>query len=372
VPASRLTPSPGTGGLYLRATVATVLAFVLAAPLPGTSPPVLAALTALLVVQVTVEATARSGLQRVASVTVGVLLAEALSLLVGLTWWSLALVVLGSLLVAQALRLGSNLVEVPISAMLVLSLHGQSAAAALRVDETLVGALVGMATGVLLLPPVQVVPAVRALREVVDQVGELLLLMGFGLAAAHDDQQPREWLVTARRLSVPLDAAAALVDQAEESARWNPRARGAGPVLDELRASGSTVENAVLTVRGICRQLVDRPPGPDGGGLEPAAREALSDLLLELAETASAFGTLLEGLGQPPLPGDDLVGSIEEHLEARRRVGAAHARLTDALLLAPRLRPELWQADGSLLGLLARLSADLDAPGLPQPLLALR
>ena len=63
-----------------------------------------------------------SGVQRVVSVVVGVLLAVGFSSLVGISWWSLGLLIAVSILVGQLLRLGPHLVEVPISAMLVLSL----------------------------------------------------------------------------------------------------------------------------------------------------------------------------------------------------------------------------------------------------------
>ena len=59
----------------------------------------------------------------------GVLLAVGVAELVGLTWWSLGAVVGVSLVVGRFLRLGSNLLEVPISAMIVLAVGGNSALA---------------------------------------------------------------------------------------------------------------------------------------------------------------------------------------------------------------------------------------------------
>jgi uncharacterized membrane protein YgaE (UPF0421/DUF939 family) len=104
-----------------RMTGATVAAF-LVAELVGlrTPPPLIAALTALLVVQTTLAGTLASGIERVLSVVAGVALAVLFVSLVGLTWWSLGALVAASIIVGQVLRLGPNLVEVPISAMLVL------------------------------------------------------------------------------------------------------------------------------------------------------------------------------------------------------------------------------------------------------------
>jgi len=99
-----------------KTTIAAVLSFVMAQRL-GTSPqPVLAPLTALLVVQLTMCETLTSGLQRVASVVAGVLTAVGVATYVGLTWWSLGAVVAASLVIGRLLRLGPQLLEVPISA----------------------------------------------------------------------------------------------------------------------------------------------------------------------------------------------------------------------------------------------------------------
>ena len=83
-------------------------------------PPLVAALTALLVVQATASSTLFSGVERVLSVVAGVALAMGFVSVVGLTWWSLGILVAASIVVGQLLRLGPNLIEVPISAMLVL------------------------------------------------------------------------------------------------------------------------------------------------------------------------------------------------------------------------------------------------------------
>ena len=55
--------------------------------------------------------------------------------IVGLTWWSLGVLVAVSILVGQLLRLGPHLLEVPISAMLVLAVGGAEAAATDRISR---------------------------------------------------------------------------------------------------------------------------------------------------------------------------------------------------------------------------------------------
>src|SRR4029453_12142599 len=128
-----------------KATLAAVLSYAAADMLNTTEAPILAPLTALLVVQLTVYETVAQGIQRIFSVLSGVLVAVGIATFVGLSWWSLGAVVAVSLAVGLLLRLGPHTVEVPISAMLVLAVGGAGAegAAAGRVYETLIGAAMG-------------------------------------------------------------------------------------------------------------------------------------------------------------------------------------------------------------------------------------
>src|SRR5690606_21813592 len=125
----------------LRSTAAATVAYVIAVRLSPEAAPLTAPLTALLVVQVTLFSTLTTGVRRVNAVVAGVVVAILFSLLVGLTWWSLGLLILASLLVGHLVRVNEFVPEVAISAMLVLGVthHGDTAWA--RIVETLIGAV---------------------------------------------------------------------------------------------------------------------------------------------------------------------------------------------------------------------------------------
>jgi uncharacterized membrane protein YgaE (UPF0421/DUF939 family) len=128
-----------TPGLRTAKTVlAAVAAFAIASWLDTSASPVLAPLTALLVVQLTMYETVAHGWERIVSVAAGVAVAATFASVVGLTWWSLGAVVAVSLVAGRLLRLGPHLPEVPITAMLVLAVGTESAAAAPLV-ATLIG-----------------------------------------------------------------------------------------------------------------------------------------------------------------------------------------------------------------------------------------
>src|SRR4029453_15508118 len=85
-----------------KTTLAAGLCYLLAAWLLGDPvPPLVAPLPALLVAPPTLFETVKSGVERVGSVVAGVLVAVAVSNFVGLTWWSLGIVIFASLVIGR-------------------------------------------------------------------------------------------------------------------------------------------------------------------------------------------------------------------------------------------------------------------------------
>ena len=109
-----------TAAYIARLTVTAVFAYLLAQQLPGGSArDVVAPLTALLVAQATLFQTVGSAVRRVAAVTAGVLAAVVVSTYVPFSWWVLGLLTAVTLTLGIVLRLRGEIVEVPISAMVI-------------------------------------------------------------------------------------------------------------------------------------------------------------------------------------------------------------------------------------------------------------
>ncbi|MCW2941883.1 MAG: rane protein-like protein [Actinomycetia bacterium] len=279
----------------LRLVITAVLAYVIALRLQGNPAPLLAPLTALLVVQVSLYQTIRSAVQRVISVVAGVTVAVVLAASLGFTWWSLAVTIAGALVVGYALRLGDHILEVPISAMLVLQL-GTDAAATDRILETLIGAGVGLLAG-LVASPVRVQPAEEAISELGRSVAELLGDMADGLAIEPDDRVVQDWLERSRKLVQKIQRVDEELATAEDSVRLNPRARGVLSPGLILRGRLETLELATVTIRGLARSMADRTGlvAADRAGLgadmwEGDVRDRLAAVLRELAAAALALG----------------------------------------------------------------------------------
>src|SRR4249920_2360292 len=191
----------GRTALYraLRITGATVAAFVVAEVVGlNDPPPLVAALTALLVVQATLASTLVNGVQRVVSVVLGVVVAVGFVSVVGLNWWSLGITVAAAIIGGQILRLGPHLLEVPISAMLVLGVgyaSGAESAGLSRIIETLVGAAVGVLVNVAFPPAVQTRYAGRAVAKFAGEIGDLLIEAAAALTTGPvDPYEATRWL----------------------------------------------------------------------------------------------------------------------------------------------------------------------------------
>ncbi|MGY1726840.1 aromatic acid exporter family protein [Geodermatophilus sp. SYSU D01062] len=343
-----------TPGLRTGKTVlAAVLAFQIATWLDTSSSPVLAPLTALLVVQLTMYETLATGWERIASVTAGVLIAALFASVVGLSWWSLGLVVGLSLVVGRLLRLGPHLAEVPISAMLVLAVGGAESAALDRVNETLIGAAVGVLVNLAVAPPLYVQPAGEAIAELAERMAGFCEDLAAALRGPWSRRLTDELLARARAVSTEVARADRRLARTEESARLNPRGRAAREAQPRLRNTLTALERVHVTLRNVARVLLDRtyflPEDDADRAWSRPAREALADLLGAVATTLRDVAAVAVGTG--PAAGID-PACLETLLALR-------ARLAEALLVDPRADPAAWSQHGALLDALDLLRVEL-------------
>ncbi|MGY1717153.1 FUSC family protein [Geodermatophilus nigrescens] len=353
---SRLLRRGRTPGLRTAKTVlAAVVAFQVATWLDTTSSPILAPLTALLVVQLTLYETLTTGWERVASVTSGVLIAVLFASVVGLTWWSLGLVVGLSLVVGRLLRLGPHLAEVPISAMLVLAVGGAETAALGRITETLVGAGVGVLVNLLVAPPLYVQPAGEAIAELAGRMAALSEDLAAALGGPWSRRLADDLLDRARGVGTEVARADRHLARTEESARLNPRGRSAREARPRLRNTLTALERVHVTLRTLTRVLLDRtyfvPEDEADRAWTPAARAALADVLRTVARTLREAGAVADGSAVPT--GVD-AGRLSAMLDLR-------ARLADALLVDPAHDAAAWAQHGTLLDAVDLLRVELAA-----------
>jgi uncharacterized membrane protein YgaE (UPF0421/DUF939 family) len=243
-----------------KSAVATIAAWLLAGWLVPGPPPVFAAIAALLVVQPSVNQSLAKGVERTVGVIVGVLVASMLGLLLGDGTWAVLGAIVAALALSWLLRMTpgtSN--QVAISAMLVLALGTATPGYAVeRVIETLIGALVGFAVNVAIVPPLAVTPVDRAIRRVGAELAATMQRLVDAVDSPRSPAELAELLERARALRpVVADAESALRD-GEESLTLNPRARRNRARLGELRETLDHFTPVSTQLIGMTRTFVDR------------------------------------------------------------------------------------------------------------------
>jgi uncharacterized membrane protein YccC len=344
-----------------RLTVAAVVAFLVAEALSPGVVDLTAPLTALLVVQASTVGTLQMGLVRVGAVLTGVLVAVGLASVIGLSWWSLAVVIAASLVLAKVLRLGEQSLEAPISAMLILGVSSPQLAAEVRLVNTLIGTVVGI--GFSLLVPVAI-PNARA-RDAVRGVArsQAGLLDEVALTIASRTPHPDEvtaWLTWADHIDADAETAAASVEAIVKSRKLNPLALASATVHPGLNDALGRLESSLASVRAVLSVVAMQASAQEATDSPAAAelRRAFGVLLADLASGLRSFADVIDAeFGS---------GSVERVEEATDRtveiVREARAVVTELMLIDvdPRVQTDLWMLQGSVLAAVEHILGQLD------------
>ncbi len=341
-----------------RSTIAAVISYVVALALSSEPAPLTAPLTALLVVQVTLYTTLTTSVRRVNAVVVGVVIAIGFSSLVGLTWWSLGLIILASLVIGRFVKAGEFVPEVAISAMLVLGVTTTRVAATAwdRVLETLIGAVVGLLFNMLFVPPVWVQPASEAIEALARRMRDLLLKLGAEVTGHTTVAEAAERLHEARRLDHDVVEVDAALRQAEDSLRLNPRVKEGLLSRVVLRTGLDTLEISAVVIRTVCRTLTDLAKARTD---EPLFSENIASALRELfghmARAVESFAVLITT--QVSANAEEAESQLVRELAASRESREVVAHL---LLDGVQQHPREWQLHGALLAEVDRILDELD------------
>ncbi|XVX21220.1 FUSC family protein [Actinomycetota bacterium] len=349
-------------GRILRLTTAAVIAYLLTVAFTEGQLDLTGALTALLVVQASSFSTLRMGIVRVGAVVTGVLVAVLLTTFAGLTWWSLGLAVASSLLLAKVLRLGHQALETPISAMLILGVHGQQVAVETRVLTTLIGTAVGIAFTLLLPPAVPVPQAVGAVRRVAGSTARVLRRAGEGVRSQPITRSRADsWLDDARAVSVRVGEASELVAEVKDARMLHPASLATRSAEPTLRTGLSTLESTALAVRSMLTLVQRAAPEEapeavgDDDGFGGEVRAAFAHVLETMSGSVEAFGELLEAevAGRE----EEAARALAESLDGLRE---SRAVLTELMFVDARAEPTLWLLRGSILSAVEAVLDQLD------------
>lgn len=331
-----------------------MLAWVLATEVFSLSQSFLAPWAALLVVHATVYRTFSRGLRQVAAAVAGVVLAWAVGNALGLDTVSVA-VVLGLGLAVGALPwFGEEAITVAATAMVVLTTGFSSDDSMLleRLGDTAIGIVVGLLVNAAVWPPLRRRTAITAMNHIDDDIGELLVAIGARVADGCDDDDVAGWVDRTRELDGDLDHAWALVRQAQESGRMNPR-RSARELRDPRQWRGllRRMEQAVSETRSLARTLGyhsasrdqwhpafrERWPvlvGDAGRAVAGADADAIREVRERLSALVDEVGAVGPSSSQWPVYGA-LIINLRNTLDAMDEVAAANPLGQPPLPIAP-------------------------------------
>ena len=338
----------GSVSMAVRVAVATTASYFIAARVSGSLLPIFAPITTLLVVQTSPFSTLGMTAQRVFGTGLGVAAATIYVSFVPITWWSVFLAVLVSLLLARALPFGvAGQLQLPLATVFVMALGpGDLAVDLWRVADVVMGGVIGVLVVFVAPPRPQLGAAYDQLESFAAEIGALLDSVA-SETGSHRLPLPPEtrhaFIAPSRALRERTAGVLDAMTGAIESVRFNPRARGVGTELDLLDQRATWLRRVAIQTRGL-GGAIDRLY--DRAGLAPALPPAvLAPLLREL-------GTLIRLVDRDGV--DDDTHGIDVHLG--QHLTAAVSATTESHSVADAL------ASLSILGRIDHLRS-LAAPG---------
>ncbi|MGO1544922.1 MAG: FUSC family protein [Gulosibacter sp.] len=259
--------------------VAIVLAWFAASFLLQVDMPIFAAIATLLVVAPSVNQSLEKGIERSLGVVLGVVIAILGTLLLGTESWAVLVSLIVALAAAWVVRASPGVAnQMVISAMLVIALgQGSLDYSLLRIVETVIGAVVGIAVNMLIVPPVLVGPAREKLAALGAETAATMVRLADALVERHTPGELQGLMIEARLIRPMRDAAAEAIDAGFESLMLNPRRSKHRADLEEMKRLLDEVLSPISTqVLGMTRAYFDHYS--DSLADEPATHDIADQL----------------------------------------------------------------------------------------------
>lgn len=208
-----------------KTATAALAAWFIAGLIFSDQKPIFAAIAALIVVQPNINQSLSKALERSVGTVLGVAIAFGATLAFGSSGWIVLVAVIAALIIAWSLKLTpATASQIALSAMLVLALGAVTPVYAWdRIMETVLGAVIGIIINALIVPPVALEPANRAVSELGANVAQILEDISAVLTRPTSYTVLNEIYLRSRALRAEYNAARATVVRAQESLRFNAR-----------------------------------------------------------------------------------------------------------------------------------------------------
>ncbi|MEV6028020.1 aromatic acid exporter family protein [Streptomyces sp. NPDC052036] len=289
--------------MVVRTAIAAALSWWIATALLHSDAATLAPVGAILGAHTTPFATARKSLQRAAGIGFGFLLGVAAAASLGVNTITMLLTVLIGMYAGRLLRLGPQMHQIALTAVLVMGTAQHFGYGATRLEDNVVGVLIGTLIGLLLPAPGFTRRGGEELARLTRQISDLLTDVSGHLAAGDWAACSGQWVNRARGLSKRVESVRKAVRDAEDAIRFRPRAGRARPRINRLAEATQCLDHVGHQVRGITRGLYNltfregRPPAlhwdqhdshllPEPASAPPGLDRVLADLATLLGQLA--------------------------------------------------------------------------------------
>jgi uncharacterized membrane protein YgaE (UPF0421/DUF939 family) len=337
----------GIGERVLKTALAAGVSWQLAVWVPGNDHPYLAPVSAVLLMQLTIAQSIDLAVQRNIGIAIGVVVSVLTYAWFGIHAWSIALAVLIALAGGIQLRLGQQAVQqVAVTALIVLlagSVSGTFDYAAYRIADSIIGAAVALGLNWLVVPPIHIAPASRAIERMSVDLSLALADLAVSLRSGMTRTRADAHLASARALATTLASANAAMGQAEQSLRFNRFARGRHEEITRLRNTSLALEHSAIQTRVMTRSIQTAFAENAADWLAPDRfGRALADLLGRNAALVRHVGGERVGVRPDLAETSDLQEEMRVHWQTRGDRGWLYAG--EVLAVAERMAKELHLA----------------------------
>jgi uncharacterized membrane protein YgaE (UPF0421/DUF939 family) len=340
-----------------KTALACLLAWLIAKDAVGIANPLLAPVAALIAIQVTVYQSITRSVQYSIGVLFGVGVALVLGKFIGFNALTLLLVVVGSLVLGRTLRLGTQINQVAVTGLLVLSLgniYGID-----RLYDTIIGTAIGVLVNALVMPPTFTGTASKELGDLADDLSDLARDVAKGARGGWVHDESTRWLERARDLTDTAGAVREVAHRAEEAVRFHPRRAAHADDVRRVDAAAVALNHVAAQLNALIRGMNDMSSsGVRGLRVDAASpRTTLPAPLLRLLDDA---GQALEEFANLQTADRGAALALER---LRRLIRQTRTDFTDA---AEQARPDeddpimLWPAYGAVLDAAQRMLYELD------------
>ncbi|NRF95684.1 FUSC family protein [Paenibacillus frigoriresistens] len=209
-------------GLIWKTPLAAALSWELA-KWAGSKHPYLAPLTVILCIQITVSKSIQFAWQRILGTILGVALTSSFASFLGLTGWSIGLMILLGSVLVKLLKLDNIVMsQVTLSILLVMYFQSQMPTYPFdRIRDTVIGAAVALLIHILLFPPDSVKKAKNLMSKFADHLTTYFFKTAQWVEAGCSSMESRDMEKEIQQLSQELHQATTEMDKANQSLSYH-------------------------------------------------------------------------------------------------------------------------------------------------------